>query len=724
MARVSDLIRDSKLETSFHPDCSVETVHTYQESDLTSRRRVVARSEHWKRLSKIGGGAYGSVWLEKCIRDSHQRSVQALRAVKQIDLDTRYGPIDYNRELEAIAKFSHSRYVRCFVRSFGWYEAPDQLFIAMEYLELGDLYQYLYDKPPLSEVEAKEIAFQILEGLGMMHENDFAHRDLKPGNILIKARPPDEWWIKIADFGISKRIEDGHGQASTLRGTPGYVAPELYRFIERGSPYATDIWATGEILFEILVKKRAFAHLGLLSSYAREEKFPSEQLVNAGVSQQGVDFVSLLMKAQPEDRLTAKAALSHEWLEKAPALASESPDSGGYSVPETPDSTPVPDSKSTSVETMTEEFASWDTEELSQQIILPPKADNAATTVLLNYNQTAARSSNTLNTHKADDTMASLDYSQSNSKSSTALNKPQNISRKPVATDQQPVRSSLSSSPPPGVTIFDSERKVRASPETPSKQSLASWWKRFRQTAEIKEEAPRGVFRVPLNDSIRYAHVPLSVTTEEGESIITGYVPIIIAMCGMFLKTNATETKNIFKVNGSGSKITELQSLFDCPPSYGRGIKWSDYSVHDVANLLTRYLRTLPEPVIPVVFYESFHEPLRMLSLARDIQERGGESPVHKLIIEAYRKLIDVLPPDNKQLLLYMLDFLAVFASKAEKNGMPADHLVGVFHHAFLRPLTPFEGFESTTENVLTFLIENQDHFAVNLRRVTSYKQP
>jgi serine/threonine protein kinase len=50
----------------------------------------------------------------------------------------------------------------------------------MEYLELGDLYQHLYDKPPLPEREAKEIAFQILEGLDMMHENDFAHRDLKP----------------------------------------------------------------------------------------------------------------------------------------------------------------------------------------------------------------------------------------------------------------------------------------------------------------------------------------------------------------------------------------------------------------------------------------------------------------------------------------------------------------------------------------------------------------
>lgn len=109
MARVSDLIRDSRLETFFLPDCSVETVHTYRESDISSRRRVVARSEHWKRLSKIGGGAYGSVWLEKCIKDSHQRNLQSLRAVKQIDVDTRSGPIDYNRELEAIAKFSHAR---------------------------------------------------------------------------------------------------------------------------------------------------------------------------------------------------------------------------------------------------------------------------------------------------------------------------------------------------------------------------------------------------------------------------------------------------------------------------------------------------------------------------------------------------------------------------------------------------------------------------------------
>lgn len=53
----------------------------------------------------------------------------------------------------------------------------------MEYHEIGDLFTYLHKKgpvPPLPETEAKEIAYQVLDGLSMMHENGFAHRDLKP----------------------------------------------------------------------------------------------------------------------------------------------------------------------------------------------------------------------------------------------------------------------------------------------------------------------------------------------------------------------------------------------------------------------------------------------------------------------------------------------------------------------------------------------------------------
>ncbi|OKP13338.1 Rho-GTPase-activating protein 5 [Penicillium subrubescens] len=618
----------------------------------------------------------------------------------------------------------------------------------MEYLELGDLYQYLHDKPALPELEAKEIAFQILEGLEMMHENDFAHRDLKPRNILIKARPPDEWWIKIADFGISKRIEDGHGQTSTLRGTPGYVAPEIWGFIERGSVYATDIWATGEILFEILVKRQVFAHLGLLSIYANKQMFPSDRLVTAGVSQEGVDFVSSLMKAQPKDRPTAKAALSNQWLATIPSPTLEDSDSRVSSVGDTYGTTPVPDLNSSSVEAMTEEFASWDTEELTQKKIQPRKPDNDIT-VLLGYNKTTPKSSTALNSNTAyNDAMS---YSQNTSRSSTALDGSQNnfgqtvtisdnhtISRKPVAADKSPTPPPIPSKDEsviprgePRNSPGSTNAKVRVSPKSsPSKQSLSSWWKGFKanaRKAEIKEEPSQGVFGVPLDVSIKYANVALSLISEEGDSMITGYVPIIIAKCGVFLKAKATDVKDIFAVNGSSEKIRELELSFDSPPRYGKGLDWSGYSVHDAANLLTRYLIQLPEPVIPLAFYHKFRAPFEMLGQDEDdIEALLVDPAVYEGALGAYQSLVEELPRNHKQLLAYMLDLLAVFAAKSEQTGMSTAHLVVIFQPALLAHPSHDTVLERNKLSgmVLTFLIENQDHFVASIRRTTAASRP
>jgi hypothetical protein len=107
MARVPDLVRDSKLRTQFLPDYNAQTVHTYHESDPTSRRRLVARSEYWQRQRKIGSGAYGSVWLEKCAQGG--KADAAVRAVKQISMGGGLEPSDCMRELETIAKFSHAK---------------------------------------------------------------------------------------------------------------------------------------------------------------------------------------------------------------------------------------------------------------------------------------------------------------------------------------------------------------------------------------------------------------------------------------------------------------------------------------------------------------------------------------------------------------------------------------------------------------------------------------
>lgn len=65
------------------------------------------------------------------------------------------------------------------MKSFGWYTDTGHLFIAMEYLELGDLFTYTKQRPRLPEDEVMIIIHQTLEALEMMHDNKFAHRDLK-----------------------------------------------------------------------------------------------------------------------------------------------------------------------------------------------------------------------------------------------------------------------------------------------------------------------------------------------------------------------------------------------------------------------------------------------------------------------------------------------------------------------------------------------------------------
>jgi len=76
------------------------------------------------------------------------------------------------------------KHVHCFVKSHGWYESAESIFIAMEYLEHGDFQKYL--KHPFPEDEAREVASQLAEGLLFMHENGFAHRDLKPSVSLLR----------------------------------------------------------------------------------------------------------------------------------------------------------------------------------------------------------------------------------------------------------------------------------------------------------------------------------------------------------------------------------------------------------------------------------------------------------------------------------------------------------------------------------------------------------
>ena len=104
MPTISDLVRDSKLETRFYGEY---TQHVYYVSGMTPRQRKVRKEERWARDKSLGNGASGTVYLEKSITENGE--VQR-RAVKEIRKSAHTsGAIDYNRELEAIAKFSHPK---------------------------------------------------------------------------------------------------------------------------------------------------------------------------------------------------------------------------------------------------------------------------------------------------------------------------------------------------------------------------------------------------------------------------------------------------------------------------------------------------------------------------------------------------------------------------------------------------------------------------------------
>jgi calcium/calmodulin-dependent protein kinase I len=102
-ARLPDLVRDSQLDAEFRNGI---TVHTFLESDPSSHQRTIRREESWVEERHVGAGGFGSIWLEKC---THGPQKGAMRAVKKIPLRPQTLSIEYIRELEAAAKFSHRK---------------------------------------------------------------------------------------------------------------------------------------------------------------------------------------------------------------------------------------------------------------------------------------------------------------------------------------------------------------------------------------------------------------------------------------------------------------------------------------------------------------------------------------------------------------------------------------------------------------------------------------
>ncbi|KAE9966896.1 hypothetical protein BLS_006753 [Venturia inaequalis] len=297
----------------------IEEEPATQFTDLTAPEETVLIEieEIWdiEPSSIIGQGAFGTVRFERrrpLMANHTQNSQGSVRAVKEI---RKLNSPDYMKELRAIARFTQPKYEQYFVQSYGWFQNEESVFITMEYWRLGDLAHFRQRIGPFLPETAGLVVRQVLEGIRYMHEINFAHRDLKPGNILVVTTSP--WTVKIADFGISKQCIEG-AQFQTQLGTPEYMAPEQkghFRSIEGVHAYSlsVDIWAIGVITMELILT-HPFLYNSDQEDYTRGIRpldFRNE--TGAVISEACRDFVTSLLTPDPTHRPNAEVAISHPW---------------------------------------------------------------------------------------------------------------------------------------------------------------------------------------------------------------------------------------------------------------------------------------------------------------------------------------------------------------------------------------------------------------------------
>jgi serine/threonine protein kinase len=181
-----------------------------------------------------------------------------------------------------------------------------RLCLVVEYVEGGELFDYIVAHQRIEESRAKKMFQQICQGVHYCHSREIVHRDLKAENILLDA----DLNVKIIDFGFSKALES-HQALQTRCGSPHYTAPEINQ-IEPLYGLECDIWSLGVVLFAMLVGYLPFDDKDemVISRLAKNMEYTIPKFV----SDDARDLVTRMLIADPTKRITMAEILDHPWV--------------------------------------------------------------------------------------------------------------------------------------------------------------------------------------------------------------------------------------------------------------------------------------------------------------------------------------------------------------------------------------------------------------------------
>ncbi|THH17565.1 hypothetical protein EW146_g3281 [Bondarzewia mesenterica] len=261
----------------------------------------------------VGKGASGHVKIAK-----HRRTGQ-LAAVKVLPLDFTFNShtslrtrqaksekqrLGIDREIIMMKLMNHPNIMRI----YDVYEGDNELYLILEYVEGGELFDFLVNRGKLPPLEALAYFKQIIYGLNYAHAFSIIHRDLKPENILIHSLNPP--LIKIADWGMAA-FAPPYSELETSCGSPHYASPEIVH----GQKYqgtATDIWSCGVILFALLTGRLPFddKNVRTLLGKVKLGKYDMPSWVDP----QAKDLLSRMLVVDVAQRITMPEILAHPWL--------------------------------------------------------------------------------------------------------------------------------------------------------------------------------------------------------------------------------------------------------------------------------------------------------------------------------------------------------------------------------------------------------------------------
>lgn len=202
------------------------------------------------RIKKLGQGGFGSVHL---IRNTLNSKLVAAKFVDVSEFMNKADNIQHAlKEAQYLINLDHQNIIN--LESV--FLIKKEIILFTEYIQGGELKEYIKNHNPFSEQEAKKIFSVLVEAIGYVHSKNIVHRDLKLENILL-VNKDDPFNFKIIDFGISGILYNVGGEVIQA-GTMIYSPPEVVSKSNLSTNQKIDIWSMGVILFILLTKEYPF----------------------------------------------------------------------------------------------------------------------------------------------------------------------------------------------------------------------------------------------------------------------------------------------------------------------------------------------------------------------------------------------------------------------------------------------------------------------------------